>query len=71
MKEICILSHQGSCLLFSIPHQPVFFLLPFSQAERINELSFEWFEEYLPNTPDSAYRIRLLEDGSVRDDVEN
>ena len=71
MKEISILSQLDAHLLLSVPNQPAFFLLPVSQAERINDLSFEWFEEYLPNTPDSAYRIHLLEDGSVRDDVEN
>ena len=53
MKEISILSQLDAHLLFSVPNQPAFFLLPVSQAERINDLSFEWFEEYLPNTPDS------------------
>lgn len=51
MKEISILSQLDAHLLFSVPNQPAFFLLPVSQAERINDLSFEWFEEYLPNTP--------------------
>lgn len=67
MKEISVLSQKNAQLLFSIPDQPVYFLLPLSQAERINDLSFEWFEEYLPNTPSNPYPICLLDDGSVRD----
>ena len=34
MKEISILSQLDAHLLFSVPNQPAFFLLPVSQAER-------------------------------------
>mgnify|MGYP000513736079 CR=1 FL=1 len=56
MKEISILSQLDAHLLFSVPNQPAFFLLPVSQAERINDLSFEWFEDYVPFTASTCLR---------------
>ena len=42
-------------------------LMPLEDLGRLSELSYEWFEEYLPNSCCSPYPIRLLADGSVRD----
>ena len=67
MKRISILNQQDSKLLFSVEDYGVYFLMPLEDLGRLSELSYEWFEEYLPNSPYSPYEITLLEDGSVRD----
>lgn len=41
--------------------------MPLEDLKKLSELSYEWFEEYLPNSCCSPYPIRLLADGSVRD----
>ena len=67
MKRISILNQQDSKLLFSVEDYGVYFLMPLEDLKRLSELSYEWFEEYLPNSCCSTYPIRLLADGSVRD----
>ncbi|MEE0212133.1 MAG: hypothetical protein UEP78_08765 [Negativibacillus sp.] len=67
MKRISILNQQDSRLLFSVEDYGVYFLMPLEDLKRLSELSYEWFEEYLPNSCCSPYPIRLLADGSVRD----
>ena len=67
MKRISILNQQDSKLLFSVEDYGVYFLMPLEDLGRLSELSYEWFEEYLPNTPYDPYEILLLSDGSVRD----
>ena len=67
MKRISILNQQDSKLLFSVEDYGVYFLMPLEDLGRLSELSYEWFEEYLPNSCCSPYPIRLLADGSVRD----
>lgn len=67
MKRISILNQQDSKLLFSVEDYGVYFLMPLEDLGRLSELSYEWFEEYFPNSCCSPYPIRLLADGSVRD----
>ena len=51
----------------SVEDYGVYFLMPLEDLKKLSELSYEWFEEYLPNSCCSPYPIRLLADGSVRD----
>ena len=67
MKRISILNQQDSRLLFTAEGCEAYFLMPLEDLTKLSELSYEWFEEYLPNSCWSPYPIRLLEDGSVRD----
>ncbi|WP_296629116.1 hypothetical protein [uncultured Negativibacillus sp.] len=70
MGYLTVLAQQNGQLLFGVPHTGAYFLMPLADLGLLSALSFEWFEEYLPNTPYCPYRITLLEDGSVRDSVE-
>lgn len=67
MGYLTILAQQNGQLLFRASDADAYFLMPLEDLGLLSALSFEWFEEYLPNTPYSPYRIVLLEDGSVRD----
>ena len=67
MKRISILNQQDSRLLFSVEDYGVYFLMPLEDLKKLSELSYEWFEEYLPNSCSSPYPIRQHGDGSVRD----
>ena len=48
MKRISILNQQDSRLLFSAEDYGVYFLMPLEDLKKLSELSYEWFEEYLP-----------------------
>ena len=50
MKRISILNQQDSRLLFSVEDYGVYFLMPLEDLKKLSELSYEWFEEYLPNS---------------------
>ena len=67
MGYISVIAQKGSQMLFSVPEYNVYFSMPVSELPKISPLSFEWFEESLPNTPYDPYEILLLSDGSVRD----
>lgn len=67
MRSISVLGQKNDNMLFSIPGLNVFFLMALSDLIYLSENSFEWFEEYLPNSPYSPYHIYLTKDGSVRD----
>ncbi len=67
MGYLCVISQKNETMLFSLSDYNAFFSMPVSDLSRLSEISFEWFEEYLPNTPYEPYQIFLLEDGSVRD----
>ena len=64
MGYLSIIAQRKSIILFTLSDYNAFFSMPLSDLSKLSELSFEWFEEYLPNSP---YEITLLEDGSVRD----
>ncbi len=67
MGYLSIIAQRKSLIVFTLSDYNVFFSMPLSDLNKLSELSFEWFEEYLPNTPYNPYEIMLLDDGSVRD----
>ena len=67
MGYLSVIAQKNSRILFSLSDYTVFFSMCLDDLHYLSDISFEWFEEYLPNTPYAPYEIYLLEDGSVRD----
>ena len=71
MKFIVVLEQKKEHLLFTPIGSSVYFKMKLSNLIFLSDISFEWFEEYLPNCADNPYSIYLTQDGSVRDEEDS